>query len=88
MCLLCKLSRALTRDRRRLVLVEFGIYVHHVTDTTSGQSVETSTDTLDGDDVQVSCTGVVSAVHDGTTVYPCQLPFHVPISRGSVRVEG
>ena len=38
----------------------------HVTDTTSGQSVQASTNTLDGDDVEVSGTGVVGAVHDGT----------------------
>lgn len=43
-------------------------YVHHVTDTTSGQSVQTGTNTLDGDDVEVSCTGVVCAVHDGTAI--------------------
>ena len=41
-------------------------YVHHVTDTTSGQPVQAGTDTLDGDDVQVSCAGVVCTVHDGT----------------------
>lgn len=40
----------------------------HVTNTTSGQSVETSTDTLDGDDVKVASTRVVGAVHDGTTI--------------------
>lgn len=39
----------------------------HVTDTTSGQSVQAGTDTLDGDDVEVSGTGVVGAIHDGTT---------------------
>lgn len=38
----------------------------HVTGTTSGQAVEACTDTLDGDDVQVTGTGVVAAVHDGT----------------------
>lgn len=38
----------------------------HVTNTTSGQSVETGTDTLDGDDVKVASTRVVGAVHDGT----------------------
>lgn len=38
----------------------------HVTDTTGGQAVQTSTDTLDGDDVQVTGTRVVGAVHDGT----------------------
>lgn len=40
----------------------------HVTNTTSGQSVETGTDTLDGDDVKVASTRVVGAVHDGTTI--------------------
>lgn len=39
---------------------------NHVTDTTSGQTVQAGTDTLDGDDVEVTGTGVVSAVHDGT----------------------
>lgn len=43
-------------------------YVHHVTDTTGGQPVQAGTDTLDGDDVQVSCAGVVCTVHDGTAV--------------------
>lgn len=38
----------------------------HVTDTTGGQSVQAGTDTLDGDDVEVSGTRVVGAVHDGT----------------------
>lgn len=50
------------------------VYVHHVTDTTSRQSVQAGTDTLDGDDVQVSCAGVVCAVHDGTAVRIGQLP--------------
>ena len=40
----------------------------HVTDTTSRQSVEAGTDTLDGDDVQVSGAGVVCAVHDSAAV--------------------
>jgi len=39
----------------------------HVTDTSSGQTVQARTDTLDGDDVQVASTGVVGAVHYGTT---------------------
>merc|ERR1712080_528425 len=34
----------------------------HVTDTTSGQAVQTGTGTLDGDHVQVAGTGVVGAV--------------------------
>jgi hypothetical protein len=48
----------------RLSLLDGGH--NHVTDTTSGQSVQASTNTLDGNDVEVSGTGVVSAVHDGT----------------------
>ena len=40
----------------------------HVTDTTGGQTVKTSTDTLDGDDVEVTGAGVVAAVHDRTAV--------------------
>lgn len=41
---------------------------NHVTDTTSWQTVETRTDTLDGDDVEISGSAVVAAVHDGTAV--------------------
>lgn len=50
------------------LLIASGVrmYVHHVTDTTGGQPVQAGTDTLDGDDVQVSCAGVVCTVHDGT----------------------
>ena len=40
----------------------------HVTSTASGQAVEARTNTLDGDDVQVTGTGVVAAVHDGAAV--------------------
>lgn len=47
----------------RLSLLDCGH--DHVTDTTGGQSVQAGTDTLDGDDVQVTGTGVVGAVHDG-----------------------
>ena len=50
----------------RLALLDGGH--DHVADTTSGETVETSTDTLDGDDVKVTGTGVVRAVHDGTAV--------------------
>jgi len=45
----------------------------HVADTTSREPVEAGTDTLDGDDVEVACAGVVCAVHDGTTVIPHSL---------------
>jgi hypothetical protein len=44
----------------------------HVTDTSSRESVQAGTDTLDGDDVQVSGAGVVCAVHDGATVFVYQ----------------
>lgn len=60
-----------------LIACRVRIYVHHVTDTTGGQPVQAGTDTLDGDDVQVSCTGVVCAVHDGTAAVlsvPCLCP--------------
>lgn len=49
----------------RLSLLDSGH--DHVTDTTSGETVEAGTESLDGDDVQVTGTGVVGAVHDGTT---------------------
>lgn len=49
-----------------LIASRVPIYVHHVTDTTGGQPVQAGTNTLDGDDVQVSCAGVVCTVHDGT----------------------
>lgn len=54
------------------LLAEFGLSLldgghDHVTDTTGRQSVEAGTDTLDGDDVKVTGTRVVGAVHDGTT---------------------
>jgi hypothetical protein len=40
----------------------------HVTDTGGGQTVETCTDALDGDDVEVTGAGVVAAVHDCAAV--------------------
>jgi hypothetical protein len=40
----------------------------HVTDTGSGETVETGTSTLNRDDVQVTSTGVVAAVHNGAAV--------------------
>lgn len=39
---------------------------NHVTDTTGGQTVQAGTDTLDGNDVEVTGTRVVGAVHDGS----------------------
>ena len=40
----------------------------HVTDTGSGETVQTRTNALDRDDVQVTSTGVVAAVEDGATI--------------------
>lgn len=40
----------------------------HVTNTGSGQAVETSANALDGDDVEVTGAGVVAAVHDCAAV--------------------
>lgn len=41
----------------------------HVTHTSSGQTVQARTDTLDGDDVKVASTGVVAAVHHGAAKF-------------------
>lgn len=48
----------------RLALLDCGH--DHVTNATSRQSVEPGADTLDGNDVEVTGTAVVGAVHDGT----------------------
>lgn len=53
----------------RLSLLDSGH--DHVANTTGGETVETGTDTLDGDDVEVTSAGVVCAVHDGAAVRPC-----------------
>jgi hypothetical protein len=55
------------------LLAELGLSLldgghNHVTDTAGRQSVQAGTDTLDGDDVEVTSTRVVGAVHDGTAV--------------------
>lgn len=63
----------------RLALLDGGH--DHVADTTSGEAVETSTDTLDGDDVKVTGTGVVRAVHDGTAVRVAMLAIHSCLGR-------
>lgn len=52
------------------LLSQFGLTLldggqNHVTDTGGGQSVKTSLDTFDGDDVKVLGSAVVGAVHDG-----------------------
>lgn len=57
----------------RLALLDGGH--DHVTNTAGGQSVESGTDTLDGDDVEVAGTAVVGAVHDGTAVRPVSQIF-------------
>lgn len=61
----------------------------HVTDTTSGETVQAGTDTLDGDDVQVASTGVVSAVHDGTAAADVSVSFlgKLRLKAGSAEVE-
>lgn len=46
--------------------VESKTYHDHVTGTGSGETVQSGTETLDSNDVEVSSTGVVAAVHDGT----------------------
>jgi hypothetical protein len=59
------LAHALTLlSQLRLSLLDGGH--NHVADTSSGQLVETAVNTLDGNDVQVFGTRIVSAVHDGT----------------------
>ena len=40
----------------------------HITDTGGGETVQTRTNALDGDDVEVTGTGVVAAVEDGAAV--------------------
>jgi hypothetical protein len=51
----------------------------HISNTTSRQTVKTRTDTLDGDDVEISCTAVIAAVHDRTTVPPVSQTFSDPL---------
>lgn len=41
---------------------------HHIANTGSRKTVETGTDALDGDDVEISCAGIVAAIHDSATV--------------------
>jgi hypothetical protein len=52
----------------------------HISNTTSRQTVKTRTDTLDGDDVEISCTAVIAAVHDRTTVPPVSQTISGPSS--------
>jgi hypothetical protein len=56
----------------RLSLLDSGH--DHVADTASRQSVQTGTNTLDGDDVEVSGARVVCAVHDSAAVVPPLAP--------------
>ena len=51
----------------KLRLALFDRSHHHITDTGSGKTVKTGTDAFYGDDVEISCAGVVAAVHDSTT---------------------
>merc|ERR1740117_2238293 len=58
-----------TRTTSSNLLSKFGLTLlnggnHHVTDTGSGQTIQSATDTEDGDNVQVLGSGVVSTVHD------------------------
>lgn len=46
---------------------------NHITNTSSGEAVEAGTGGLDGDDVKISGTGVVTAVHDCTTMLRVQI---------------
>src|ERR1700712_3092035 len=41
----------------------------HVSNTGGGQTIEAGTDTLDGDDVEISGAGVIAAIHDSSTVF-------------------
>lgn len=41
---------------------------NHVTNTGSGKTVQAGTGSFDGDDVEISGTGVVTAVHNCTTM--------------------
>lgn len=73
---------ALAHDNRRHdLLSEFRLSLlhschNHITNTTGRQTVETSSNTLNGDNVEISCAGVVAAIHDGTaadllvTIFP------------------
>lgn len=69
----------------RLSLLDGGH--NHISNTTSRQSIQTRTDTLDGDDVEISCTGVVAAVHDGTTVFLELAPRPAFLSHPIVHLE-
>lgn len=76
--------RLADNDRGHDLLPELGLSLldgrhDHVTDTTSGETVKTRSDTLDGDDVQVTSTRVVAAVHDGAAVFAL-VPLHLPSS--------
>ena len=39
----------------------------HITNTCSRKTVETGTTTLDRDDVEISCAGIIAAIHDRST---------------------
>lgn len=48
---------------------------NHIADTSSWQTVKTRTDTLHGDDVEISGSAVIAAVHDGTTIPSVLAPY-------------
>ena len=69
-------------DGRVDLLPELGLALldgshNHIADTASRQPVQPCADTLDRDDVEVSCARVVCAVHDRTTVLQ-RLAFFLP----------
>lgn len=74
--------RLADNDRGHDLLPELGLSLldgrhDHVTDTSGGETVKTRSDTLDGDDVQVTSTRVVAAVHDGAAVFAL-VPLYLP----------
>lgn len=54
----------------------------HVSNTSGWETVQACSDTLDGNDVQVASAGVVTAVHDGTTIHlvSIDVPFFLASS--------
>ena len=79
------------------LFAEFGLSLldgghNHVTDTGSGETVKAGSNTSNGDDVQVASTGVITAVHYGTTVRQKRRPLALlfssadaPLSRQPVQ---
>ena len=74
--------RLADNDRGHDLLPQLGLSLldgrhDHVTDTTGRETVKTCSDTLDGDDVQVTSTRVVAAVHDGAAIVAL-VPLYLP----------